>query len=127
GPQGRSAAAAPSGRAAAALAFARAQLGKPYGWGATGPDAYDCSGLVQAAWAAAGVALPRTSYRQVGAGTRVRHDELLPGDLVFYYSGLSHVALYAGDGRIVHAPRPGAPVRYAPVDSMPFSAATRPA
>ncbi|RKN46832.1 NlpC/P60 family protein [Streptomyces hoynatensis] len=119
--------AAPGPRAAAAVAFAYAQLGKPYGWGATGPDAYDCSGLTQAAWSSAGVALPRTSYRQVGAGTRVSRAELAPGDLVFYYSGYSHVALYVGGGQIIHASRPGAPVRVAPVDSMPFAAATRPA
>ena len=119
--------AAPDARAAAAVAFAYAQLGKPYRWGATGPDAYDCSGLTQAAWRAAGVALPRTSYRQVAAGTRVSRAELAPGDLVFYYSGYSHVALYVGAGQIIHASRPGAPVRLAPVDSMPFAAATRPA
>ncbi len=119
--------AAPSKRAAAAVAFAYAQLGKPYRWGATGPDAFDCSGLTQAAWRAAGVALPRTSYSQVGAGTRIPADRLAPGDLVFYYSGLTHVGLYVGNGQIIHASRPRAPVRLAPVDSMPIAAATRPA
>ncbi len=122
-----SAAAAPNARAASAVAFAFAQLGKAYGWGATGPDAYDCSGLTQAAWAAAGVALPRTSYSQVSAGTPVSPSELAPGDLVFYYDGLSHVALYVGDGQIIHASRTGVPITLAPVDSMPFAAATRPA
>ncbi|RBM19538.1 hypothetical protein DEH69_10620 [Streptomyces sp. PT12] len=122
-----SAAVATSPRAAAAVGYAYAQLGKPYGWGATGPDAFDCSGLTQAAWRAAGVALPRTSYAQVDAGTRVSRAELAPGDLVFYYSGISHVGIYVGDGQIIHASRAGTPVRMAPVDSMPFAAATRPA
>ncbi len=115
-----------SGRAAEALAFARAQLGKPYVWGATGPGSYDCSGLVQAAWAAAGVALPRTTYEQIGAARRVGRGELQPGDLVFFYSGVSHVGLYAGGGRMIHAPHPGAPVRYEGIDVMPFAGAVRP-
>jgi cell wall-associated NlpC family hydrolase len=118
---------APSARAAAAVTFAMAQLGKPYAWGATGPDSYDCSGLTQAAWESAGVALPRTSSAQAGAGTPVPRAALAPGDLVFYYSGISHVAMYVGDGQVVHASRPGAPVALAPLDSMPFAAATRPA
>ncbi|MGP3966889.1 NlpC/P60 family protein [Streptomyces sp. 6N223] len=118
---------APNARAEAAVEFAYAQLGKAYGWGATGPHAFDCSGLTQAAWSAAGVALPRTSYGQVDAGTRVSRSELAPGDLVFYYAGISHVGIYVGDGQIVHASRPGVPIALAPVDSMPFAAATRPA
>ncbi|MFJ9827411.1 NlpC/P60 family protein [Streptomyces sp. NPDC101160] len=116
---------APTGRAAAAIAFAEAQLGKPYVWGATGPSAYDCSGLTQAAWRAAGVSLPRTTYTQINAGRRVSRSELAPGDLVFFYSGISHVGLYIGGGRMIHAPRPGAPVRIAPIDEMPFAGATR--
>ncbi|MCU4747248.1 NlpC/P60 family protein [Streptomyces sp. G-5] len=128
-PAGATPAPAPAGgpRAQAATAYALAQLGKPYGWGATGPDAYDCSGLTQAAWSAAGVSLPRTSQSQSGAGTKVSRDQLAPGDLVFYYSGLTHVGMYIGNGQIVHASRPGTPVRTAPVDSMPFVTATRPA
>ncbi|WP_326598649.1 C40 family peptidase [Streptomyces sp. NBC_01803] len=126
-PRAADPAAAPTERAAAAVAFAYAQLGKPYGWGATGPDAFDCSGLTQAAWRTAGVALPRTSYSQVGAGTRVPRARLAPGDLVFYFSGISHVGIYVGNGQIIHASRPGTPVRLAPVDSMPIAAATRPA
>jgi cell wall-associated NlpC family hydrolase len=117
---------APNARAQAAVDFAYAQLGKAYGWGATGPDAYDCSGLTQAAWGAAGVALPRTSYSQIGSGTRVTRSELAPGDLVFYYSGITHVGIYVGDGQIIHASRPGVPISLAPVDAMPFAAATRP-
>lgn len=116
---------APNARAAQAVAFAYGALGKPYVWGATGPSAYDCSGLTQAAWRAAGVALPRTTYTQINAGQRVSRSELAPGDLVFFYSGISHVGLYIGDGRMIHAPRPGAPVRIAPVDEMPFAGATR--
>lgn len=116
-----------SGRAAAAVAFARAQLGKPYVWGATGPGSFDCSGLTQAAWRSAGVSLPRTTYEQIDAGRRVSASALEPGDLVFYYSGITHVALYVGGGRIIHAPHPGAAVEYAPVGEMPISGAVRPA
>ncbi|MFI8255564.1 cell wall-associated NlpC family hydrolase [Streptomyces filamentosus] len=117
--------AAPTGRASAAISFARAQLGKPYIWGATGPAGYDCSGLTQAAWRAAGVSLPRTTYTQINAGRRVSRSELAPGDLVFFYSGISHVGLYIGGGQMIHAPRPGAPIRVAPIDEMPFAGATR--
>ncbi|MDT9688710.1 C40 family peptidase [Streptomyces sp. P9(2023)] len=116
---------APNGRAAQAISFARDQIGKPYVWGATGPSAYDCSGLTQAAWRAAGVALPRTTYTQINAGQRVSRSQLAPGDLVFFYSGISHVGLYIGGGQMIHAPRPGAPVRVAPIDEMPFAGATR--
>ncbi|MFD8511782.1 NlpC/P60 family protein [Streptomyces antimycoticus] len=116
-----------TGRAARAVSYAYAALGKPYVWGATGPHGYDCSGLTQAAWHAAGVALPRTTYTQINAGRRVTRDQLAPGDLVFFYSGVSHVGLYIGDGRIIHAPRPGAPVRVASVADMPFVGAARPA
>ncbi len=118
---------APSARAAAAVAFAYAQLGKPYAWGATGPGSYDCSGLTQAAWAAAGVSLPRTTYTQINAGRRIPESRLEPGDLVFYYAGISHVGIYVGHGTIIHAPHPGADVRLAPVDEMPFAGAARPA
>ncbi|MFD3944199.1 NlpC/P60 family protein [Streptomyces sp. NPDC058579] len=116
---------APNARAAQAISYARNQLGKPYVWGATGPSAYDCSGLTQAAWRAAGVALPRTTYTQINAGQRVSRSELAPGDLVFFYSGISHVGLYIGGGQMIHAPRPGAPIRVAPIDEMPFAGATR--
>ncbi|CAM5650836.1 C40 family peptidase [Streptomyces fumanus] len=94
-----------------ALAFARAQIGKPYVWGATGPGSYDCSGLTQAAWRAADVALPRTTYDQVNAGTTVPLSQAQPGDLVFFYDDVSHVGLYIGDGMMIHAPKPGAYVR----------------
>ncbi|MFD4773954.1 C40 family peptidase, partial [Streptomyces sp. NPDC058427] len=116
---------APNARAAEAVAFAYGALGKPYVWGATGPSSFDCSGLTQAAWRSAGVSLPRTTYTQINAGRRVGRSELAPGDLVFFYSGVSHVGLYIGNGRMIHAPRPGAPVRIAPIDEMPFAGATR--
>ncbi|WP_186768119.1 C40 family peptidase [Streptomyces qinzhouensis] len=118
---------ATSSRAARAVAYAYGALGKPYVWGATGPASYDCSGLTRAAWRAAGVSLPRTTYTQIGAGRRVARSELAPGDLVFFYPGVSHVGLYVGGGRMIHAPRPGAQVRIASVDEMPFAGATRPA
>ncbi|MFC8262602.1 NlpC/P60 family protein [Streptomyces sp. NPDC057291] len=117
--------AAPNARAAEAVAFAYGALGKPYVWGATGPTSFDCSGLTQAAWRSAGVSLPRTTYTQINAGQRISRSELAPGDLVFFYSGISHVGLYIGDGRMIHAPHPGAPVRIAPIDEMPFAGATR--
>ncbi|MDQ0405869.1 NlpC/P60 family protein [Streptomyces sp. NBC_01723] len=98
-------------KAEKALAFARAQIGKPYVWGATGPGSYDCSGLTQAAWKAAGVTLPRVTYDQVNAGTTVPVSQALPGDLVFFYDDLSHVGLYIGNGMMIHAPKPGAYVR----------------
>jgi cell wall-associated NlpC family hydrolase len=98
-------------KAEKALAFARAQVGKPYVWGATGPDSYDCSSLTQAAWRAAGVTLPRTTYDQVNAGTTVPLSDIHPGDLVFFYDDISHVGLYVGNGMMIHAPKPGAYVR----------------
>ncbi|GAA2397701.1 NlpC/P60 family protein [Streptomyces coeruleofuscus] len=116
---------APNARAVAAVSYAYQKLGSPYVWGATGPNAFDCSGLVQAAYRSAGVSLPRTTYSQIDAGRRVSRSELLPGDLVFFYAGISHVGIYVGDGRMIHAPSPSAPVRVAPLDEMPFTGATR--
>lgn len=97
-----------SGSAAAVLRFAFAQVGKPYIYGGTGPRGYDCSGLTQAAWHAAGVSLPRTTWQQWawGAGRKVDLKSLQPGDLIFS-EGLGHVSIYAGDGKIVHAPQTG--------------------
>ncbi|MFI7384593.1 NlpC/P60 family protein [Streptomyces sp. NPDC049813] len=117
--------AAPNARAAAAVSYARGALGSPYVWGATGPNAFDCSGLTQAAYRAAGVSLPRTTYAQIDAGRRVPRSQLRPGDLVFFYSGISHVGLYIGGGQMIHAPNPSAPVRIAPIDQMPFAGAAR--
>ncbi|MEV0638877.1 NlpC/P60 family protein [Streptomyces sp. NPDC050619] len=98
-------------KAEKALAFARAQIGKPYVWGATGPGSYDCSGLTQAAWKAAGVDIPRVTYDQVNAGTTVSLSNAQPGDLVFFYDDISHVGMYIGNGMMIHAPKPGAYVR----------------
>ncbi|MFF3252410.1 NlpC/P60 family protein [Actinacidiphila glaucinigra] len=120
-------AAAPNARAARAVSFAYDSLGLPYVWGATGPSAYDCSGFTQAAWRSGGVSLPRTTYTQINAGTRVSRSQLEPGDLVFFYSGISHVGLYVGNGMMIHAPRTGDVVKLAPVDQMPFAGAARPA
>lgn len=111
---------------AKAVAFARAQLGKPYVWGATGPNSYDCSGLTQAAWRAAGVTLPRTTWDQVKAAPRIATKQLRPGDLVFYYGDISHVGIYVGGGRMIHAPRPGAYVREDPVSYQPIYGSVRP-
>ncbi|WP_329272334.1 C40 family peptidase [Streptomyces sp. NBC_01451] len=119
------AAEAPNSRAAAAVAYAYQKLGSPYVWGATGPNAFDCSGLMQAAYNSAGISLPRTTYAQINVGRRVSRSELLPGDLVFFYSGISHVGMYVGRGQMIHAPNPSAPVRVAPLDEMPFAGATR--
>ncbi len=116
---------APNSRAAAAVSYAYSKLGSPYVWGATGPDAFDCSGLMQAAYRSAGISLPRTTYAQIDTGRRVSRSELLPGDLVFFYSAISHVGMYIGDGQMVHAPNPSAPVRIAPISEMPFAGATR--
>ncbi|WP_330283206.1 C40 family peptidase [Streptomyces sp. NBC_00588] len=122
---GSATAGAPDSRAAAAVSYAYSKLGSPYVWGATGPHAFDCSGLIQAAYRSAGVSLPRTTYAQIDAGRRVSRSELAPGDLVFFYSGISHVGLYIGNGQMIHAPNPSAPVRIAPIDEMPFAGATR--
>jgi peptidoglycan DL-endopeptidase CwlO len=115
-----------SGRGATALAFAKAQLGKPYQFASAGPNSYDCSGLTYASWKAAGVSLPRTSQAQYGVGRAVSKSELALGDLVFFYSGLSHVALYAGNGMVIHAPNPGSSVEYIKMSYMPYAGARRP-
>ncbi len=114
-----------SGRAARAVAFAKAQLGKPYVFATAGPNSYDCSGLTSAAWAAAGVHIDRTSEAQFHDGTSVAKSDLKPGDLVFYYSGISHVAIYVGNGQIIHAPNSRTVVKYAALDSMPYEGARR--
>ncbi|MGV9418060.1 C40 family peptidase [Streptomyces sp. NPDC003674] len=106
---------APVTKAEKAIAFARAQIGKPYVAGASGPGSYDCSGLTQAAWRAAGVALPRAARDQAAMGTTVPLAEARPGDLVFFGGDCSHAGLLTGDGTMIHAPRPGAYVREEPV------------
>ncbi|MBK3577447.1 C40 family peptidase [Streptomyces sp. MBT65] len=114
-----------SGRAAAAVAAARMALGKPYIWGANGPGGFDCSGLMQWSYAQAGVHLPRTSQQQRYAGRQIPLSQAQPGDLVVYRSDASHVGMYVGNGQVIHAPYPGAPVRYDPVGMMPVSSVTR--
>jgi cell wall-associated NlpC family hydrolase len=105
-----------------AVAFAYAQLGKPYVWGATGPGAYDCSGLVQAAWASAGVALPRTTYAQYAALPHVPMSAIQPGDLIFFDS-LGHVGIYVGNNTIIDAPQSGENVELISLSS-PWYAST---
>jgi len=122
----RSPTAAVSGSASEAVAFAMDQVGDAYVYGAAGPDAWDCSGLTMAAWGAAGVSLPHSSSAQYSSAPQVSTSDLQPGDLVFYYSPISHVAMYIGNGQIVHASNPSEPVNVAPVGSMPISGAVRP-
>jgi len=110
----------PPGAAGEAIRTALAQVGDRYQHGATGPDAFDCSGLTSYAYAAAGIALPHSSRAQSALGTQVSRAELQPGDLVFYYSPISHVALYIGDGMIVHARTYGSPVAVTSVDQRGF-------
>ncbi|MFH9649148.1 NlpC/P60 family protein [Streptomyces albidoflavus] len=109
------------------IAFARAQMGKPYVWGAAGPDSFDCSGLTQAAWKTAGISLPRTTWDQVGVGQKVSVDNAQPGDLVFFYDDISHVGIYIGGGEMIHAPKPGADVRVESIYYMPIHSVVRPA
>ncbi|MGW3116413.1 NlpC/P60 family protein [Streptomyces sp. NPDC001107] len=115
-----------SGRAAAAFQAAQTQLGKPYVYGATGTASYDCSGLTSWAYAQAGVSIPRTSQAQANAGTRIYSEsQLKVGDLVLFYGDLHHVALYAGNGQVIHAPRTGTTVRYESINNMPFQFGVR--
>ena len=109
-----------STQAGKAVAFAYAQLGKPYQWGATGPGSFDCSGLVQAAWAAAGVQIPRDSYGQWAALPHVPLSSIEPGDLLIY-NGEGHVAIYVGGGYIIDAPQTGMDVEKIP-ESTPWYA-----
>ncbi|MEU7120641.1 C40 family peptidase [Streptomyces zaomyceticus] len=116
----------PSPAGAEALRFAVEQIGKPYEWGAEGPETYDCSGLTQRAWAAAGREVPRTSQEQWATLPRVSLSELRPGDLVVYFPGATHVAVYLGEGLVVQAPRPGGKVKVSPIAANPLLGAVRP-
>ncbi|MGW5973326.1 NlpC/P60 family protein [Streptomyces sp. NPDC055186] len=109
-----------------AVAYATAQIGKPYEWGAEGPKTYDCSGLTSEAWRAGGQGIPRTSQEQWKRLTRVTVAEMRPGDLVVYFEDASHVGMYVGDGAIVHAPRPGRTITIAGAGSMPILGVVRP-
>ncbi|MEP7090595.1 MAG: NlpC/P60 family protein, partial [Nocardioidaceae bacterium] len=115
-----------SGRAAAAVRYALAQVGDAYVYGAAGPSAFDCSGLTMMAWQQAGVSLPHSSSAQMGSGTPVSQSALQPGDLVFYYSPVSHVGMYIGNGQIVNAENPSVGVKITGVNSMPYAGAVRP-
>ncbi len=115
-----------SGRAKIAIDYAMAQVGDSYVFGAAGPNAWDCSGLMMVAWGQAGVGLPHSSRMQMGSGTPVSRDNLQPGDLLFYYSPVSHVGMYIGNGLIVHAANPSAGVRVSGAFSMPYAGAVRP-
>lgn len=115
-----------AGTAAKAVGFALKQLGKPYVYGATGPHAYDCSGLTQAAWRAAGVSIPRTSQAQWSGLTHVSRSNIRIGDIVVYYGDASHVGLYIGGGRVIEAPNPRHSIRIAKMTSQPILGVVRP-
>lgn len=108
-----------SSRAQSALNFALAQLGKPYIWGGTGPTGYDCSGLMMASWGKAGVSLPRTAAAQYAAGTPVSTSDLQPGDLVLFYPGITHVGMYIGDGKFIHASSPRTGIKVSVLAQQP--------
>ncbi len=114
-----------SDRAKVAVETALAQIGDPYVYGAAGPDAFDCSGLTMYAWRAAGVALSHSSSIQSTQGVPVSMSDIAPGDLVFYYSPISHVGMYIGNGQIVHAPNPSRSVEVVPIGLMPIATIRR--
>lgn len=124
-PVQRVALAAPTLTASTAMTNALGKLGAPYRWGATGPNAFDCSGLVTWAYRTAGVTLPRTSRAMSKVGVPVSRGELQPGDLVFFYRPVSHVGIYIGDGKIVHASNKRNPVKISEIARMPFNSARR--
>ena len=115
-----------SSKGAKALAYAKAQLGEPYARSGAGPSSWDCSGLTMMAWGSAGVSLPHSSRQQFNRGKTVAKSDLQPGDLVFFYSDIHHVGLYAGNGQVIHAPRPGKSVEYIKMSYMPYAGARRP-
>ena len=117
---------APSAAGGKALRYALGQVGKPYAAGGTGPRSYDCSGLTFSAWKHAGRSIPRTSQEQWRRLRHVSLHRLRPGDLIVYYRSATHVGMYAGNGKIVHAPRPGEKVRIAPMANQPVRGAVRP-
>ncbi|MFI1863532.1 C40 family peptidase [Streptomyces jumonjinensis] len=115
-----------SGRASSAYSAGQSKIGKPYVYGASGPDSFDCSGFTSWSFAQAGISIPRTSQAQAAIGTRITsQSDLKVGDLVFFYSDLHHVGFYAGNGQILHSPRTGAVVRYESIDNMPYQFGVR--
>jgi len=115
-----------SSKGAKALAYAKAQLGEPYVRSGAGPSSWDCSGLTMMAWGSVGVSLPHSSRQQFSRGRSVAKSNLQLGDLVFFYSDIGHVGLYAGNGQVIHAPRPGKSVEYIKMSYMPYAGARRP-
>jgi peptidoglycan DL-endopeptidase CwlO len=115
-----------SSKGAKALAYAKAQLGEPYVRSGAGPSSWDCSGLTMKAWGSVGVSLPHSSRQQFSRGRPVAKSDLQSGDLVFFYSDIGHVGLYAGNGQVIHAPRPGKSVEYIKMSYMPYAGARRP-
>ncbi|MYV97944.1 NlpC/P60 family protein [Streptomyces sp. SID3343] len=113
-------------KAALAIAWAIDKIGLPYIWGGVGPVGYDCSGLTSKAWAFAGVPIRRTSQEQWASLPRVPVAQMRPGDLIVYYSDASHIGMYLGNGKIVHAPRPGRTITIANAGSMPILGVVRP-
>ncbi|MFR9753240.1 NlpC/P60 family protein [Nocardia sp. 004] len=113
------------GSGTSALAAGLTRVGDPYVWGATGPNQFDCSGLIQWAFRQVGKKVPRTSSQQAGYGTPVAKKDLQPGDVVFFYPDISHVGIYAGNGLMLHASTFGVPVAVAPMGSTPFHSARR--
>ncbi len=126
GSSGKATTSSKGSKGSKALAYAKKQLGEKYKYGAAGPDRWDCSGLTMKAWASAGVKLPHSAAAQYRIGTKVKKSDLRPGDLVFFYSGPSHVGIYAGGGRVVHSPKPGSKVSYIKLAYMPWKGARRP-
>jgi cell wall-associated NlpC family hydrolase len=119
------AAAAPAAVRTSAMHKALGKVGARYRYGASGPNAFDCSGLVNWAYRSSGKSLPRTSRALSHVGTPVSKSALQPGDLVFFYGGPSHVGIYIGNGKIVHASNPRHPVKTADLSTMPFHSARR--
>jgi cell wall-associated NlpC family hydrolase len=115
-----------SGKGATALEFALAQVGEPYVYGGAGPNSWDCSGLTMMAWKAAGVSLPHGAKAQYASTPHISKSELQPGDLIFFYNPIHHVGIYAGNDKVVHAPKPGDVVSVDPLEYMPFAGASRP-
>lgn len=116
-----------SSKGEAAVGFAKKQLGDSYRYGGTGPSSWDCSGLIQGAWKAAGVSIPRTTQAQYASGgTKVSKSDLKAGDVVFFYSGRSHSGIYVGGGDVIHSSRPGKPVAKIKMSYMPYNGAVRP-
>ncbi len=115
-----------TGEGAIAVQAALTRVGSPYSWGASGPGAFDCSGLVMWAFQQAGISLPHSSYALAAGGTPVSRDQLQPGDVVNFYSDASHTGIYVGDGMVVHASTYGVPVKVVPLDGAgPFYNARR--